>query len=216
MKSDLSMSLHAELNKSVHNREKIKPRSKIPFPQQMGKEKNKTAFPSNEIQEAIQRLLQNALNAKSESIEIAPITASFQLMDNAKIEENISIRSIAATQQIEALFDKMVDYISHCVESDIKKTTITLNASEFSNSLFRGAKITITEYSSAPKIFNIELAGSPEALVLFQASATDLMAAFQKGNFNFQVNRCEADFSEERIFSKGKVTPIEKEKDQDL
>lgn len=215
MRSDFSMSLHAEVDKAAHQKDKSRQKPKPFFQRPQEKGKMTHSFPSADIQEAIQRLLQNSLNNQADATTIAPPLQPIQsLMTGSDLQADaLKERSIAATAQIEALFDKMVDSITHCMDLDIKETSVTLGEG-FSNSCFNGATITITEYSSAPKIFNIALSASPEALTFFQASAADLVACFQKSKFDFQVNRCEADFSSNYV--KGKVPPIDKEMGQNL
>ncbi|HSX03285.1 MAG TPA: hypothetical protein VLG76_01000, partial [Rhabdochlamydiaceae bacterium] len=168
-----------------------------------------------EIQDAIQRLLQNSLNSQKE-INTAPVAVNmlpYNIGPSSQITSGVSVQAI----QIAELFKEMVSCITHCMDTGIQQTTFALDSPEFSKSLFFGAKITITEYSTAPKIYNIELAASPEALEVFQASASELMAAFQKGKFDFEINRIETNVSEKPFFQKGKIVPpIDKEKGRNL
>ncbi len=201
MQSDISMALKAEIHK-MHNRERLKSEPKSPFPM---KKEEKKKFPSEEIQEAVQKLLQNALNSQK-GLEVAPIINTLPF--NLPAVTSFSSHAV----QIAELFKEMVGCMVHCKDSGIEQTSIVLDAPEFSKSLFYGAKITITEYSTAPKIYNIEFSASPEALKVFQMSASELMAAFQNGNFGFEVNRIDAHFSDQKK-QKGKIIPpIEKEK----
>ncbi|HKZ00289.1 MAG TPA: hypothetical protein VJ112_03885, partial [Rhabdochlamydiaceae bacterium] len=83
----------------------------------------------------------------------------------------------------------MVGVITVMSSSGVTETVITLNSPQFASSVFFGAQIIIQEYSTAPKAFNIQLNGNPQALDIFQGNADDLMAAFQYGNYNFKINR---------------------------
>ena len=56
-------------------------------------------------------------------------------------------------------------------------------------SIFNGSEISIKEYSSAPKIFNIQFNGNPEAVNLVQGNLENLMAALSDKEYNFKVNR---------------------------
>lgn len=213
MKSDGLSSFNPEPNK-IHPKEKFKSRPKSIFPKP--KEKEKETLALGELQDTIQRLLQNSLHdqkkKEQETLSVNAMPPHFpQLNDNLQVNTTESIRSVEITQ----LFNEMVGCIAECTDSAIQRTTFILDAPEFAHSVFYGAKITIVEYSTAPKIFNIELSGTPEALALFQASAADFMAAFQNGKFDFQINRIEANFSEEPTH-KRKIPPVRKEKDQDL
>ncbi|HSX11998.1 MAG TPA: hypothetical protein VLF61_00715 [Rhabdochlamydiaceae bacterium] len=203
MHSDISMALNSEIHK-MHNKERLKAKPKAAFPKPCMEKKEKKPFPSSEIQEAIQNLLQNSLKDQKEgqSSAVAPILP-FHLQPS--IEALPSHAPVAI--QIAELFKEMVGCISHCMDSGINQTTMTLDSPEFSKSLFYGTKITITEYSTAPKIYNIELSASPEAVQVFQMSASELTAAFQRGNFNFEVYRIEAHISDKKSFQKGKVSP---------
>ena len=91
--------------------------------------------------------------------------------------------------QIMNILERMVGVITVMSNSGLTETTITLNSPQFASSVFFGAQIIIQEYSTAPKAFNIQLNGNPQALDIFQGNADDLMAAFQYGNYNFKINR---------------------------
>jgi hypothetical protein len=95
------------------------------------------------------------------------------------------------TPAVFELFEKMSGVMTVMTTTDVSETVITLNNPDYASSPFFGTQITISEYSTAPKQFNIELAGSPEAVAIFQENVDDLMAAFQGGNYNFKVNRFE-------------------------
>lgn len=87
------------------------------------------------------------------------------------------------------LFERMVGTMTVATYGGATETTISLNAPQFASSVFYGSQIIIREYSTAPKVFNIELLGSPQAVELFQGNADDLMAAFQNGKYAFRVNQ---------------------------
>jgi hypothetical protein len=86
-------------------------------------------------------------------------------------------------------FERSVSTITVMMSTGVTETTVSLH--EQSNSIFAGAKITIREFSTAPKAFNIEFTANPEAVAIFQSNVDDLMAAFQSGGYNFKVNRIE-------------------------
>lgn len=85
------------------------------------------------------------------------------------------------------IFERMAGVMTVMTASGITETTVTLNVPQ--SSRFFGAEITVREFSTAPKAFNIELAGSDAAVALFSQNANDLMAAFKAGGYNFRVNR---------------------------
>jgi hypothetical protein len=209
MEPDISMALNSEINK-MHNKERFKLKPKHPFPKPQMQEKEKKKFPSNEIQEAVQTLLQNSLNSQK-GIDSAPVINALPFNLHAASQESISPAIAAA--QISELFKEMVGAMTHSMETGIQETVLTLDAPQFSKSLFYGAKITITEYSTAPKIYNIQFSASPEAVKVFQVSAAELLAAFKNGKFDFEVNRIDTELASSDLFQKEKgIPPIEKDK----
>ncbi len=111
------------------------------------------------------------------------------------------------TPQVMELFDRMVGVMTVMTMSGITETTINLTAPQFASSVFFGTQIIIQEYSTAPRAFNIQLIGTPQAVALMQGNADDLMAAFQAGNYNFRVNRLETGYLTERPLFKRKEKP---------
>lgn len=96
--------------------------------------------------------------------------------------------------QIADLYERMVGVMTVMTASGISTTTINLDNPKFANSVFFGAQIIISEYSTAPKAFNIQLLGNQQAVNLFTNNAQELVAAFQAGNYNFKVNRIETGY----------------------
>lgn len=88
---------------------------------------------------------------------------------------------------IEALFERMASSMIMMCSSEETETTLFLDNP---SSVFFGSKITIREFSTAPKAFNIEIAAlSAAAIASLEAGKQDLLAAFQNGKFNFSVHR---------------------------
>lgn len=106
--------------------------------------------------------------------------------------------------QISQLFDRMVGIITVMDASGIKTTEFILSGEEFAASIFYGARITITEYSTAPKAFNVQLSANPEAIALFQGSMPNLLANFESGNYAFRINRLDTSVLKERPLFKRK------------
>lgn len=84
--------------------------------------------------------------------------------------------------------------------SGISKTEFLLNNPAFANSKFFGATIEVTRYSTAPDAFNIRFSGSTEAVNAFNQNMPSLINAFQNGNFNFRIQRIEAEHSSKPVF----------------
>lgn len=91
--------------------------------------------------------------------------------------------------QVAQLFERMVGVMTVMQQSGIKETTITLDNPQFAKSVFFGSQIVITEYSTAPLEYNIELSGNQQAVDLMGANANELVAAFEAGKYNFKVHR---------------------------
>ncbi len=112
----------------------------------------------------------------------------------ARGAETLFSNPIAAVKtlppEIEALFEKMASAM--IVMSSPGETETTIFLDHHPSSLFLGTQITIREFSTAPKAFNIEIATHhPAALAMIDAHKQELLSAFHDGNFNFSVHRLE-------------------------
>ncbi|MGE5196239.1 MAG: hypothetical protein ACM3JI_02790, partial [Anaerolineae bacterium] len=108
----------------------------------------------------------------------------------------VSIPPISSSDlqaEIFYLFDQMVGCMTviHLCSGD-SQTSMMLTGPQFEHSVFFGSQVIIEEFSTAPKVFNVQLIGSLPAIALFEASKNDLLAAFQNGPYTFKVNRLEA------------------------
>ncbi len=94
------------------------------------------------------------------------------------------------TPQLQEFFQKLVGVLTVMKATGVSETVIKLNAPAGSRlSIFNGSEISIKEYSSAPKSFNIQFNGNPEAVNLVQGNLGTLMAALSDKEYNFKVNR---------------------------
>lgn len=93
------------------------------------------------------------------------------------------------------IFERMVGVMTVLKSSGMTQTTIHLTGPQFASSIFNGCQITIQEFSSAPKSFNIQFVGSPQAVQAFEAKIPMINSAFSAGNYDFKVNRLEANLS---------------------
>jgi hypothetical protein len=115
-----------------------------------------------------------------------PCTASFSVLGTGAL-------SLAASPPgIEALFEKMASCMIVMSTSHEIETTLFLDNPHFASSSLFGTQITIREFSTAPKAFNIEISSNSLAVALINSSKNDLLSAFQNGNFNFTVHRFDA------------------------
>ncbi len=90
---------------------------------------------------------------------------------------------------IEALFEKMASSMVIMTSSHEQQTSLVLDTPSFSSSCLFGTRITITEFSTAPKVFNVEIHSNPGAISLIQQGTPHLLATFDKGHFPFTINR---------------------------
>lgn len=141
---------------------------------------------------------------KEEILPSEPSLTSPQLSQTTYQPPLLPTGSGFTSYQISQLFDRMVGTITIMNDSGIKTTEFILSGEEFSSSIFYGAHITITEYSTAPKTFNIQLSASPKAVALFQENMSNLLVNFASGNYAFRINRLETSLIEERPLFKRK------------
>lgn len=131
----------------------------------------------------------------SEKLGYAALTAaSFATSCNAEIS---ACAATASSQQlsaeIQALFEKMAGTMILLSSSLETETSVFLDAPQFASSPFYGSRITIKEFSTAPKAFNIEIASNPAAVSLLQTHQAALLTSFQQGNFNFSIGRIDTE-----------------------
>ncbi|PWU13342.1 MAG: hypothetical protein C5B45_06240 [Chlamydiae bacterium] len=88
--------------------------------------------------------------------------------------------------EIEELWGKLASASILMNHSQDKETTFILDTN---TPLFSGMRITIKEYSTAPKVFNIELVPtSSTALSLIASHVPQLLNRFRQESFGFSVN----------------------------
>jgi hypothetical protein len=97
-----------------------------------------------------------------------------------------TVRATPISAEFEVLFQKMASAMIVMNSSNEAETTLYLDNP---SSVFFGSRITIREFSTAPKAFNIEIASGPRAIELIEAGKQDFLAGFQNGRFNFSVHR---------------------------
>jgi hypothetical protein len=109
------------------------------------------------------------------------------------------LSSFVSTQRalppgVEAIFEKMASCMIVMSSSNEVETTLVLDNP---SSIFFGTKITIREFSSAPKAFNVEIASFAQTIHMIESNKIDLLSAFQNGNFNFSIHRFETHIQNE-------------------
>lgn len=97
--------------------------------------------------------------------------------------------------EILSLIEKIGSEMIVMSSDGITRTTLILPSSDTVNSFFSGMEITIEEYSSAPKIFNIKISASAEASNIIRANTHEILKLFHETKFNFSVNRLDTQIS---------------------
>ncbi len=130
---------------------------------------------------------------KKEGIDarMAAMPANIPLPFFSSFSNTPSTTQSSLFPQIQALFEKMASTMIVMETSGETETTLFLDSPQFSSSVLFGTKITIREFSTAPKAFNVEIVASPLAINTIDPCKNDLLAAFQKSHFNFSIHRFE-------------------------
>jgi hypothetical protein len=118
----------------------------------------------------------------------APGSFSLSISSNTQASA-ISGSAIISCADIEALFEKMASTMLVMHTEGEQETTLFLDSPQFSSSSLFGTRITIKEFSTAPKVFNIEIASHQAGLHLLATHKDALVAAFESHRLPFSVHR---------------------------
>lgn len=166
--------------------------------------KRPAAYPKKEKKGPLpQDLEEGSLEALKQLIA-SQYTASLENIDAAS-----PLLKIDPSSQVGALYNKLVQSLISVHTNGVQETTFFLD----DNSIFRGAKITITEFSTAPKVFNIEFTAQDKVVALFETHAADLMIALQKKDLGFSVNRIDTSLMAED--DKYAISKVERDLDKE-
>lgn len=114
---------------------------------------------------------------------------AFVADDTSEITAATGAKTAALSAEIEAAFEKMASCMLVMHASNDVETTLFLDNPHFASSVLFGTQITIREFSTAPKAFNVEIISNPGGVALIDGSKNDLLSAFRDGNFNFTIHR---------------------------
>jgi hypothetical protein len=117
--------------------------------------------------------------------------------------------SVLGSVDLEAAFEKMASAMILMTASGDRETTLFLDGAHFSNSCLFGTQITIREFSTAPKAFNIEILSNAQGAAMIDAGKSALLLSFQKGHFQFTVHRLET------LIQQGEDRPVLHRKESD-
>ncbi len=138
-------------------------------------------------------MTQNEEEKEGEAIYLPPLSLSSSDIKSASFSTACTL-----SLDMEAIFEKMAACMIVMNSSDERETTLFLEGSRFENSSLLGTQITIREFSSAPKAFNVEILSNPQALAMIDAAKSDLLAAFQNGNFLFTIHRLDTSLESDK------------------
>jgi hypothetical protein len=124
------------------------------------------------------------------------------LLSPLSLQTEITLSEVSALQSarsisiahFEALFERMASNMIIMCSSGETVTTLLVDNPQ---SMFFGAEITIREFSTAPKVFNVEITAGTQAVAALEAGKQSLLSAFQNGKFNFSVHRIDTHFQHE-------------------
>ncbi|MES2199662.1 MAG: hypothetical protein V4489_05805 [Chlamydiota bacterium] len=74
-------------------------------------------------------------------------------------------------------------------------TTFILETDAFINSPFFGAKVTIEEYCTAPKVFNVSITAQESAITLLESQMTGFFQLLETRNFSFSIHKIDTHLS---------------------
>ncbi|MDN3505980.1 MAG: hypothetical protein P0S96_01980 [Simkaniaceae bacterium] len=185
------------------------------------KKKSPTAFAktsrkrplSKKLQEGSVAALKEMLAKQKQDLQMSaagPFQKAFALEQTGDAATSLKIDP---SVQVMQLYHKLCERLLHIHREGIQETTLFLDGDAFSSSAFEGAKITITEYSTAPKVFNIEFSADPRALSVFEAHAADLVHSLNQGKFGFTVHRLDTTLLTED--EKHALPPVERDLEKD-
>jgi hypothetical protein len=123
----------------------------------------------------------------------------FMSLPSAQLQDKLffsstAISSISNAPLLSAdaalLFEKMASSMLILYSSGDQETTLFVDNLD---SIFCGTRITIKEFSTAPKIFNVHITSNPSSLHLINAHKAALLNSFEQGKFPFSVHRLETE-----------------------
>lgn len=173
-------------------------------PEHLSQKKFKTVYRETKIKKP-------ESDKEEQTPTIAPMTPVALLSHSSPL---LALSKIEGIQEIETAWHQIVESMTHLDNAGIQETTLVLQSSK--ESILSGTEITILEYNTAPKDFNIQIKGSPEAVQLFTKHLGELVAAFNSEYRPFKVNRLDLYLNKkEAIARKKRIISETKELTQD-
>lgn len=139
---------------------------------------------------------------------------SFQMQSPITISSEKSLIQ-QASYDIVSLMEKVGSEMIMMTSEGSTKTTLILNSEAFDSSILKEAKVTIEEFSSAPKIYNVKISAGPQAIELVRVHVEEFLKLFQDKKFGFSINRIDTELTSSRpLFSRKEKTDGEGSRNQ--
>ncbi len=106
------------------------------------------------------------------------------------------------------IFDKLCSEMLVMDAESCITTTFVLETESFARSPFYGATVTIEEYSTAPKVFNVSITAQESAITLIETQMTGFFELLETRNFSFAIHKIDTHLSTDSWYK-------EKEREQD-
>lgn len=114
-------------------------------------------------------------------------------------------------------FDRVCGEILITDAAGYQKTSIVLPKEGGPDSLFAGAIVTIEEYSTAPKIFNVSIIAGEEGIGLLQTHMAGFFQLLETRNFSFGIHKIDTYISTDpRPFAREESGGQDQEDKEDL
>ncbi len=167
----------------------------------------------------------NISEDKSEPIEKSPSPLSPFILSQAQlpfspiapiIDPPLQISSISTIpDECLKLIDKLCSEMLVMDAESCITTTFVLETENFINSPFYGTKITIEEYCTAPKVFNVSITAQESAITLIEAQMINFFELLETRNFSFAIHKIDTHLSTDSWYQGKDQEPDEDNQDQE-
>ncbi len=180
------------------------------------KEQHTTHFPKKKTKEVklLEELLsickkgatQLLLKEKTQKKEEIPLGMTPEIIAPLRKVDLFPETPTSSLMPIDALelIDQVCSEILVMETESSSQTTFILQGERFSNSSFYGAEITIEEFSTAPKLFNISIKTTDSAITIIQTQIAGFLNLLEKRDFSFGINRIDTSLQTESPTGKEK------------
>lgn len=121
---------------------------------------------SEELKEEMGEIIRAALLTPPPPVSMTPHLAK-EISSDMKLQATASV-----------LFTTMVGMVHHTMDLGHQKTTFLLDQPQFASSPFFGMEVVIEEFSTAPRIFNIQLIAGVQAARVLEQHLPALVSSF--------------------------------------